>query len=270
MSEDRVPTAQPPRSRTRALIPTVLVVIVLAWLYALFTGLWTDHLWYDALGFDRVFTTQLLARVGLAVAFGLVMGAVVAVTAWLVLRFQPVGAQAYRGLLTGFRRRLVIIIPAVVFAVFGGLTGSSQGPTFLAWANQTPFGVTDARFGLDVGFFVFDYPWYRELTQFALITLGLAAALAALGHFMLGGLMAQGRAGKRTTTRAAHRHIAIVLALFFVVYGFSKLLDRFSQLLNQGTLLDGLTYTGDHAYLNANLILAVISFLTAGLFVFSC
>jgi uncharacterized membrane protein (UPF0182 family) len=231
-------------------------------------------LWYDALGFNKVFTTQLFTKIGLAIGFGLVLGAVVALAIWLVLAFQspepaPRSVQAYRELLNG-HRRLVVIVPALAFAVFGALNGATQVSTFLGWANKTPFGTSDARFGLDISFFVFDYPWYRQLVSFALVAVGVAAALAALGHFMLGSLMAPSRSGGRVTRRAAHRHIAITLAVFFVLYGLSKLLDRFGQLLQSGDLLDGLTYTGDHANLNANLIIAVIAFLTAGLFAFSC
>jgi uncharacterized membrane protein (UPF0182 family) len=273
VADERVTATASRRSRGRALIPTVLVVVALAWLYAVFTGIWTDHLWFDALGFDRVFTTQLWTKAGLAAGFGLVMALVVGLTVWLVLKLQPAtpaprSVQAYRQMLNS-HRRLVIIIPAVAFAIFGALNGSAQVPTFLAWAHRTPFGSVDARFGLDIGFFVFEYPWYRQLTSFALVTLGIAIALAGAGHFLLGGLAAPNRTGRQTTP-AAHRHIALLLAAFFVVFGLGKLLDRFGQLLSEGSLLDGLSYTGDHAYLTANLIIAVIAFLTAGLFVFSC
>jgi uncharacterized membrane protein (UPF0182 family) len=268
-----VSTEQARPGRAKALVPTILVVVALAWLYAIFTGIWTDHLWFGSLGFHTVFLTQLVTQAGLAVSFGLVMAAVVGVTIWIVLRSQtsaPAGraAEAYATILKD-HRKVVVIVPAVVFAIFGGLSGAGNVDVFLAWAHQVPFGQVDARFGLDLSFYLFDYPWYEVLVSFALVTLGVATALAAFGHFVLGSLAAPGQ-GKRVTTKAAHRHLAVLLGLFFLVYAGNKLLDRYGELLTQGTLLDGLTYTGDKARIGANLIMACVSLLTALLFFYSC
>ena len=278
MPPTKVSTSSVRPGRGRALIPTVLIIIVLVWLYAVFTGVWTDHLWFDALGYRRVFTTQLFARVGLACAFGLVLGAVVGLTVWIVLRLQrdqprSRAVEAYGPLLRQ-HRRLVVLVPTALFAVFGGLAGAGQVNTFLAWANQVQTGQQDARFHLDLSFYLFDYPWYRQLVSFGLVTFGVAAALAVFGHFTLGTLAAPGK-GRRVTSPAAHRHIAVLLAAFFVIYGFSKLLDRYGQLLWSGELaagLDytGLTYTGDKAQIGANLIMACVAFLTAALFLYTC
>jgi len=278
VSTTRVSTETVHHGRGRALIPTVLIVIVLVWLYAIFTGIWTDHLWFRALGYHQVFTTQLLARVGLACVFGLILGAVVGLTVWLVLRLQPSQprsrvAEAYSPLLRRYKW-VVVAVPAAIFAIFGGMAGAGLVNTYLAWANQVATGQNDARFHLDLSFYLFDYPWYRQLISFALVTFGVAAALAAFGHFSLGTLAAPGR-GRRITSPAAHRHVAVLLALFFVAYGFSKLLDRYGQLLWSGELatgLDytGLTYTGDKAQIGANLIMACVSFLTAALFLYTC
>ncbi|MDR1214223.1 MAG: UPF0182 family protein [Propionibacteriaceae bacterium] len=273
MASATVSTNPAKKGRGRALIPTVLIVIALAWLYVTFTTVWTDHLWFDALGYNRVFVTQLLTKIALVAGFGLVMGLVVGLTVWLVVKSQPSDrslprpAEAYRQVIDG-HKRLVVLIPAVLFAFFGGASGIGQAPTFLAWANQEPFGVTDPRFGLDVSFYVFDYPWYSQVLSFLLVTVGLAIAVALFGHFVLGGLAAPTPRG-RVSTKAAHRHVALLAAVFFVVYGFKKLLDRYGELLVSGDLLDGLSYTGDHAQIGAHTVMAVISWLTAGLFVFA-
>jgi uncharacterized membrane protein (UPF0182 family) len=270
----QVSTEAPHSGRARALIPTILIVIALAWLYGIFTGIWTDHLWFQALGFHGVFATQLVTKVGLAVAFGLLMGGIIGVTVWLVLKLQPTAprsraAEAYGGLLRR-HRKAAVLVPAVVFAIFGGLSGAGQVTTYLAWAHQTEFGQVDARFGLDLSFYMFDYPWYRAIVSFLLVGLGMAAVGAAFGHFALGTLAAPGRGQKRVTSPSAHRHVAVTLALFFVVYGLSKFLDRYGQLLASGDLFDGLTYTGDKAQIGANLIMAVVSGLTAALFLYAC
>ena len=51
--------------------------------------------------------------------------------------------------------------------------------TYLAWRNATPFGTTDPQFGLDIGFFVFSYPWWRFVLSFAFAGLVLSTIAAA-------------------------------------------------------------------------------------------
>jgi uncharacterized membrane protein (UPF0182 family) len=256
------------------LLPTILIVVALAWLYVVFAGVWTDQLWFDALGFQQVFLTQLGTKAGLAVAFGLVLGGIVGLTVWLVLRLQPANSQsranqAYGDFLRR-HRRAVVLVPALLFGLFGGMSGVGRVSEFLAWANQVTVGLQDARFHRDLSFYLFDYPWYRAVVSHVELSLGLAGAIAVLGHFALGTLAAPSRQRRRVTSHAAHRHIAILLAAFFVVYGLSHLLDRYGQLLTAGDLIDGLTYTGDKAQIGANLIMACICFLTAALFLYSC
>ena len=56
--------------RPRALVPTLVVLGILAVLYGVLVSFWTDWLWFDSVGFRQVFTTALATRVGLFVFFG--------------------------------------------------------------------------------------------------------------------------------------------------------------------------------------------------------
>ena len=62
------------RPRRGALIPTIVTVIVLGYLFATFAQIWTDKLWFGQLGYGTVFSTQLWTSVGLFFGFGIVMG----------------------------------------------------------------------------------------------------------------------------------------------------------------------------------------------------
>ena len=57
--------------------------------------------------------------------------------------------------------RLVVIALGLVVGGFVGAAASGRWQTFLTWRNGTPFGATDPQFGLDISFYVFDYPWWR-------------------------------------------------------------------------------------------------------------
>ncbi|MDR2931277.1 MAG: UPF0182 family protein [Propionibacteriaceae bacterium] len=262
--------SQPAASRTRAILPTLIIVVAVGYLYTVFAGVWTDHLWFESINFHQVFITQLGTQVGLFFAAAVIMAVAVAVNLWLCLRTTPLTTQgsplqsSIHGL-RGWRRRALILAPAIVLGLMAGASWLGNFTTFLAWVNQVPFGKTDARFGMDISFYVFDYPWYRMVVGFYLAIVVLCAVLAVVGHFINGSFFAE-VSGRRVTSRAAHLHIGILLGLITIGYGLVKLLDRYGVLLASQPLLDGLTYTSDHARLTANLVLAIIAFFTAVLF----
>ena len=257
-------------ARIPAIFITILIVLVMGYLYTVFAQIWTDHLWFQALDYHQVFTTMLGTRVLLFLIAAAVMAVAVAVTIWLCLRTTP--AAGHRSPtrisfhdLTGWRRRSVILLPAIVLAVMAGTSWLGNVPLVLAWMNKVPFGQADARFGLDVSFYVFDYPFYRAITGFYLAVVILCSLIALVAHFINGSFMAAVNS-KYITVKAARVHIGILLGLITIGYGVGKLLDRYGILITSGRLLDGLTYTSDHARLTANLVLAVIAGLTAILF----
>src|SRR4051794_21713935 len=80
------------RSRTLLLTLAILVVIVVAWV--LFANFWTDWLWYKSVGYGNVFTTKLWTRIGLFLVFGLLMAVAVGVNVYIAYRLRP----AFRGM----------------------------------------------------------------------------------------------------------------------------------------------------------------------------
>ncbi len=125
-----------------------------------------------------------------------------------------------------------------------------------------PFGETDPYFGLDAGFYVFEFPVLQDLLSFSMSALFFGLLGAAAVHFAVGGLVsARGRA----VTSAARIHLSLLAGLILVGYGLQNLLDRYGFLLDEGTLFTGLHYTDDRSRLTAKLVMAVIVFLCAGI-----
>jgi uncharacterized membrane protein (UPF0182 family) len=250
----------------RAIIPTIIIVVVLGYLYSVFATVWTDYLWFTSVEYPQVFTTQLLARVVLFLVAAAVMGVAVGLTLWIVFRTKPAASAVSQfERLSPLARRALVIVPAIAFAIMGGIGALGAFRNYLAWANKVPFGTTDARFGLDISFYIFDYPWYRSVLTFYMSIVVICALITVIGHFMNGAFLAP-TTGRRATTRTAHVHISVLLGLAAIGYGVGKLLDRYGLLVTQQSLLNGLTYTSDHSRLAANMVLAVIAGLTAVLF----
>lgn len=257
-------------SRRGPLIPTILVLGGLVTAYVIFTELWTTKLWFDSVTFPQVFSTQLVAQIVLFFAFFLAMALVVGLNMWIAYRLRPASRRTgqsaildrYRDLLEA-NIRLAILVPSLFLGLVAGASAVSQSLQYLAWLNRTPFGTADPFFGLDVSFYVFEYPVWQDLLSFAMGAVFMALIAAAAVHFAVGGIVS-GRG--RGASSAARIHLSVLVGLLLVGYGLQNLLDRYGFLLQQGTLFTGLQYTDDHSRLTAKLVMAVIAFLCAGVF----
>lgn len=70
----------------------------------------------------------------------------------------------------------VVKVAAVAFAFLGAVGFATEWNTWLLARNVQSFGVKDPAFGLDVGFFVFQLPWYTAIANFAFSAFLLALA----------------------------------------------------------------------------------------------
>ncbi|MDQ1537397.1 MAG: uncharacterized protein QOE58_1790, partial [Actinomycetota bacterium] len=255
------------------LVPTLVVLTLIIVAVTFFAQVWTDVLWFDSVGFTKVFWVELWTKIGLFAVCGLLTAAVVASSLLIGYRTRPVyppvseeqqNLDHYRELLEPLRRLATVAAP-VVLGIFAGSAGASQWQIFLLWANRVPFGTTDAQFNLDIGFFVFTLPWLRFIVGFLTMILILGALAAAVTHYVYGGLQLQTK-GERTTT-AARIHLSLLLAAMALVRAGSWWLDRYSLTTKDSRLITGLTYTDQHAVMPTKAILAVIGVMCAGLFV---
>lgn len=264
------PTAAPGRS---PLLVTVLVLVALAFAAVTLSRVYTDKLWYDSIGFPVVFWTQLGTQAALFAIGFVAMALVVGGNIYLAYRLRPAarrrGASAildrYRDALEA-NVRLVVLVPAAVLGAMTGLSATTQTLPILAWLNRTPSGVTDSTFGLDTTFYMLEYPVWRLGSSLLLSALifGLVAAVAI--HFAVGNLASGRPRAIGAAPAPVARHLSVLAALASVVYGIENLLDRYGLMLSPGGVFDGLKYTDDNARMQAKLVIAVIAFVVAALF----
>lgn len=261
----------------RALGPTIAVLVGLSILFAIFTGFWTERLWYNALDFGTVFTTTLLTRVGMFVVFGSVMALAVLASLWVAYRVRPryramspeqQALDRYRERIDP-RHRLIAVSLSVLIGVIAGWTASGYWATYLQWRHQTAFGIQDPQFGLDASFYLFDYPWYRFLIGFGFAVVVLALLVAVVAHYLYGGIRLQTQ-GQRASG-AAQAHISLLLGLFVLLKGVAYWLDRYGLALGSHVVstrqpFTGITYSDAHAVLPAKTILTFIAIICAILF----
>ena len=270
-------SAQPkPRRRGGVLLPTIIVLGLIVISFVIFTGFYTDWLWFGSVDKSEVFTTTLLTRIGLFVGFGLLMGISIGLVLFWAYRSRPTfrGLTPEQASLERYRlsiepaRRIVTIVASVVVGVLGGLSAAGEWTTFLMWRNATPFGITDPQFGLDLSFYTFTLPFIRFILGFAFTLLLILLIAAVVVQYLYGGLRLQPKGDR--ASGAAQVQLSLLIALLLLVKAASYWFDRYSLATKSENLVSGFTglkYTDVNAVLPSLTILAFVAVLVALLFI---
>ena len=137
--------------------------------------------------------------------------------------------------------------------------------TWMLFANQVPVGKTDPQFHIDLSFFVFTYPFIRMVLSYLFAAVLISLVLAALVHYLYGGLRMQGR--RPRVTMAAQAHLFVLFGVFVLLKAVAYWVDRYGIDFSQrGAVTTGASYTDVNAVLPAKTVLAVIAVLCALLF----
>ncbi|MEU8255227.1 UPF0182 family protein [Micromonospora inaquosa] len=254
-----------------------VTIAVLVGVFVLFTLLgwgvqaWTDWLWFDEVRYTEVFTGVLLTRLVLFLAIGLGMALIVGGNLWLAYRLRPrmrphsveqATLERYRMVLSP-RLGTWIALTAAVVGLFAGLSAQNRWNQWLLFRNGGDFGIKDPEFGVDIGFYVFQLPFWRYLLGVAFTAVVLAVIGALAVHYLFGGVRLQG-VGDRMSN-AARAHLSTLVAVFVLLKAIAYVLDRRAMLLeyNEGAKLYGAGYADVNALLPAKEILAYISIVVA-------
>ncbi|MWC00351.1 UPF0182 family protein [Agromyces seonyuensis] len=255
-----------PRRRRAPLAITIAVVAVLVIAFFAFAGVYADWLWYDQLGFLPVLTTEWITRIVLFLIGFVAMALPIWGAIQIAYRTRPVYAKLnsqldrYQEVFEPLRRLAMYGIP-VVLGIFGGVTAQSNWQGVLMWLNRTPFGEADPQFGFDLGFYVFDLPFWRGVIGFTSAVLLLATLLVAATNYLYGAIRISGR--EVIVAKAARIQLAIMAGLYLLVQAVSIWFDQYATLTQTGDLITGAAYTDVHAVIPGRQILAGIAAIVA-------
>ncbi len=229
-------------------------------------NLLTDLMWYDALGRREVLTTRLWSQVGLFLA-GFVAFALPALASiWLARRIAPqVPIRRLGNLELPDISRVVTLALAGVVVVLGLISGaawSGSWQTVLLFVNGAGFGSVDANFSHDIGFYVFDLPFWRFVQGWGVTSL-VVIILLSLGTYAAGALRWQLRL---TAPVRAHLSTLGALLLVAIAAGYQFDIAELSYSTRGiGGTIQAATYTDLHAQVPAYVILTVVALASAGL-----
>ncbi|WP_164990521.1 UPF0182 family protein [Agromyces albus] len=257
-----------PRRRAPIAI-TIGVVAALVIAFFVFAGLYADVLWFSQLGFLPVLTTEWISRIVLFVVGFIAMALPVWASIQIAYRSRPVYAKLnsqldrYQEVFEPLRRLAMFGIP-VVLGVFAGVSVSSRWELTLTFLNRTPFGTTDPQFGFDVGFFVFELPYYRSIVGFASAVVLLSVLLVIATNYLYGAIRVSGR--EVVISKSARVQIAITAGIYLLLQAVSIWFDQYATVTETGELITGAAYTDVNATIPGRGILAAIAAVVAVLF----
>lgn len=257
-----------PRRRAPIAI-TIGIVGALVVAFFVFAGIYADVLWYQQLGFVEVLATEWISRIVLFLVGFAAMALPVWISIQVAYRTRPVYAKLnsqldrYQEIFEPLRRLAMYGIP-IVLGIFAGVSTASRWDSVLAWLNRTPFDIADPQFGLDVGFYVFELPFYRSIVGFASAVVLLSGLLVIATNYLYGAIRVSGR--EVVISKAARIQIAITAGIYLLLQALSIWLDQYATVTEAGSLITGASYTDVNATIPGRQILAVIAAVVAVLF----
>jgi len=217
-------------------------------------GFTTELLWFRSLDYASVFTTRVWASVGIVAVSALVAVSFLIVN-WSLLptRFFP--QKAWRAKVRGKPveistkpLRLLFTLAAVGLGIVFGLTMSGAWRTYLLAREGAAFGLADPVFNMDVGFYVFDLPWYETLVSTGTTLVGLTVVGLLLRYAMVQQLRSQ----------PAVAHLSVLGALWLMLLALGRWFERYQLLQSKVGVVFGAGYTDIHARQPVFLLQAVL------------
>ncbi len=258
--------------RGRAFIIIAAVVVVGLLLSARFlAGFYTEFLWFDSVGRDDVFWGEIGAKVTLFAIFGLAFAALAVLNLVIADRLAPQAFSANTHPVVerfheffGNRLRIVRFGIAIALALLFAAPAVARWQDWLMFRNSKSFGVNDAQFGNDVGFYLFKLPFVTFVLDWLFLAVGFITILVLFTHLLAGGIVVQPPRPKMR--RATKAHLAVLLALMAVLKAADYWVMRYELTnANRGSFT-GPNYTVVNAQLPAVLLLALIALLAAVLY----
>ncbi|MFM2077292.1 MAG: hypothetical protein RJA49_1182, partial [Actinomycetota bacterium] len=258
--------------RGRALIIIAAVVVVGLLLSARFlAGFYTDLLWYQSVGRSDVFWGEIRAKFTLFLVFGVVFAVLAMLNLVIADRLAPAAFSANTHPVVerfheffGHRLRLLRFAVAGVFALLFAAPAVGRWEDWLMFRNSKSFGIADAQFGNDVGFYMFKLPFVTFVLDWLFLAVGFITLLVLATHVLSGGVMLA--PPKPKVRRATKAHLAVLLAVMAVLKAGDYWVMRYELTnANRGSFT-GPNYTVVNAQLPAVLLLGLIALFTAALY----
>jgi uncharacterized membrane protein (UPF0182 family) len=259
-------------------VPIIIgAIVVIAFLLFSSATFYTDVLWFREVGITSVLWTSIKAQLATGAVIGLFVAIVVYVNLIVAGRMAPAygvfriddperrdPVERYRLALNPYLKWLRLAA-AVALGLLAGFGASSAWQTFVLYLNRVSFGRSDPQFGRDIGFYVFELPFFGYLLDWAWFAIVAALVVSLIAHYFHGSIRPE--AGLSGITSGVMAHVSVLLGLLALVKAAQYYLGTFELNFSARGTVTGASYTDINAQLPALRLLGIISIISAILFI---
>jgi uncharacterized protein len=226
---------------------------------------YADWLWFGEVGYQAVYARSLTTQSTLWLTTFVIVFGVLTLNLRLAFRVltrreivmvTPEGPRAI--VVDPTRLRPIVTLVAAAGAVLVASIAAAQWETWLIYWSAAPFGKVDPVLGYDVGFYVFQLPFWRWLHSLAILTLALTTVGVVLTYLGAGFLRLSAQRGIQLRPPAS-THAAILAACWLAIIATGAWLGIPEMLTAPSGLITGATYVDVHANMPAAWVLVVVA-----------
>ena len=256
--------------RRIGLVLVIAAVAAVLFLFPVLSAFLTDWWWFQEIGYQVVFTRELVTRTALFLAaggltFGVLYGNLRLAQRGLVPNpiMLQLGDATPPFNFTAALRRFAFPV-SLALGLLAGLAMAPAWSELLRMIYRTPFGITDPVFSRDLGFYVFTLPALADLLGFLTGLVSISLLLLFLLYRLRGDIILGPR--QIRFEPSAGLHLGILVAVSFLLTALRLWFVDAPQLLYSTTgPLVGASYTDLHARLPAIRVTAVLALVAAAM-----
>ncbi|NET08023.1 MAG: UPF0182 family protein [Symploca sp. SIO2B6] len=273
--------------RSRMIIALLVLTTLLLLLSGTLVHLLTEVWWFETVGFSSIFWTILIGKsliwLGTFVLFALFLwwnlrlaiGTTPTDVEQLLLRHRSLRYRSFSFLegrdlntyVQSFSKYIGLVVIIFISLIAAGASVGNW-ETILKYLHASDFGNADPVYQQDIGFYIFQLPFYESLRNcfFALL---VCALMISVPVYILKGSIYPGRSWKNLVSGQTKTHLSILLAAIVLLIAISFWLERYDLLYSQEGVVFGAGYTDVHARLLSLWIMSLGALALAALFIVS-
>lgn len=263
---------------TAGIIAAVIVFFSLASWGA---HLYVDWLWFKSLNYQAIFTTVLFSELFLRLAVGAVTFLLLFInlmpTRRAIVNAAQISRRSEENIITLYQSslnryvnyRLLTVIFTLLSLVMAFLVSAAVTGDWVIlqkFLNPSAFGITDPVFQKDIGFYVFQLPFYQFLYKLSMWLIILVAFWVGMSYFAAGAIAGRWNINTFFQAVGARYHLSVLVVVFFLLRAWGYNLQQYTLLHSRQGYVYGLGYTDVHANLLAYKVMFFLA-LIAGIIV---
>ena len=230
-----------------------------------FVNFLTESWWFDSMGQSEVFWNVIHVKIIIFIIVFVLFTGMLALNIQLAFKFtEGEQSRSFEGihLPSDNILKILTILASLIIAFIGASTAASNWSLILKYVYHSDFGQSDPIFSRDIGFYIFQLPFYEALRGWLLAALVLSIVFSVFIYFIKG--MAQLiKSWSNPYMSKVKHHLSILLMLLVLMFSIGFWFDRYDLLYSTSGVTFGAGYTDVHARILSNTIMTIVSLLSA-------